>query len=58
MPESGLVDGAPSSIDRLDLVNSVDANATKRSKPELTRSCQCDSSSPTSSILYEIIKPQ
>lgn len=48
MPESGLVDGAPSSIDRRDLVNSFDANATKRSKPELMRSCQCDSSSPSS----------
>lgn len=48
MPESGLVDGAPSSIDRRDFVNSIDANATKRSNPELTRSCQCDSSSASS----------
>lgn len=55
MPESGevvqLVDeGGASSFDRRVLSNSVDANATKRSKPELTRSCQLDSSSPTSSV--------
>lgn len=58
MPESGLVfrlcvDGGapPSSIERRVLVSSVDANATSRSKPELTRSCQWDSSSPTSSVV-------
>lgn len=48
LPESGLIDGAPSSIERRDFVSSIDANATNRSKPELTRSCQCDSSSPSS----------
>lgn len=55
MPESGevvqLVDeGGASSFDRRVLSSSVDANATNRSNPELTRSCQLDSSSPTSSI--------
>lgn len=56
MPESGEVvqlvdDGGASSFERRVLSNSVDANATKRSKPELTRSCQLDSSSPTSSVV-------
>lgn len=55
MPESGevvqLVDeGGASSLERRVLSSSVDANATNRSKPELTRSCQLDSSSPTSSV--------
>lgn len=53
MPESGdvlqLFDGPASSIDRRVLSSSVEANATKRSKPELTRSCQWDSSSGPSS---------
>lgn len=57
MPESGdvvqLVDeGGASSLDRRVLSSSVDANATNRSKPELTRSCQLDSSSPTSSVVF------
>lgn len=58
MPESGLVfrlcvDGGapPSSMERRVFVSSVEANATSRSKPELTRSCQWDSSSPTSSVV-------
>ncbi|KAI9579627.1 hypothetical protein GQX74_000415 [Glossina fuscipes] len=51
IPESGEVlqlidDGTVSvSIERRVLSNSVEANATKRSKPELTRCCQCVSSS-------------
>lgn len=57
MPESGevvqLVDeGGASSFDRRVLSSSVDANATNRSNPELTRSCQLDSSSPTSSVYF------
>lgn len=52
LPESGLIDGAPSSIDRRDFVSSIDANATNLSKPELTRSCQC-SSSPSSIPMKE-----
>lgn len=56
MPESGevvqLVDeGGASSLDRRVLSSSVDANATNRSNPELTRSCQLVSSSPTSSLI-------
>lgn len=55
IPESGevvqLVDeGGASSLDLRVLSNSVEANATSRSNPELTRSCQLDSSSPTSSF--------
>lgn len=55
IPESGdvlrlLLDGPASSMERRVLSNSVEANATSRSKPELTRSCQCDSSSGTSSV--------
>lgn len=55
IPESGdvlrlLLDGPASSIERRVLSSSVEANATSLSKPELTRSCQCDSSSGTSSI--------
>lgn len=55
IPESGEVvqlvdDGGASSLDRRVLSNSVEANATSRSNPELTRSCQLDSSSPTSSL--------
>uniref|UniRef100_A0A182JTB4 Uncharacterized protein n=1 Tax=Anopheles christyi TaxID=43041 RepID=A0A182JTB4_9DIPT len=54
MPLSGEVvqladDGGASSFERRVLSSSVDANATKRSNPELTRSCQLDSSSPTTS---------
>lgn len=56
MPESGEVvqlvdDGGASSFERRVLSSSVDANATNRSNPELTRSCQLDSSSPTSSVV-------
>lgn len=58
MPESGDVlqlmdEGTVSlSMERRVLSNSVDAKATKRSNPELTRCCQCVSSSAaiTSSI--------
>lgn len=61
IPESGdvlqLTDGAVSfSIERRVLSNSVEANATNLSKPELIRSCQCDSSSGRSSI--EIWNPK
>uniref|UniRef100_A0A2M4DIP6 Putative conserved secreted protein n=1 Tax=Anopheles darlingi TaxID=43151 RepID=A0A2M4DIP6_ANODA len=42
-------DAGASSFDRRVLSSSVEANATKRSNPELTRSCQLDSSSPTTS---------
>lgn len=60
MPESGevvqLVDeGGASSFDRRVLSSSVDANATNRSNPELTRSCQLDSSSPTSSVVAVVV---
>lgn len=42
-PLSGLV--FTPSVDRLRLSNSVEANATKRSNPELIRSCQSASPS-------------
>lgn len=45
-PLSGLV--FTPSVDRLRLSSSVEANATKRSKPELMRSCQ--SASPSAKI--------
>lgn len=59
IPESGdallLGCGGPtSSMDRRVLSSSVEANATSRSNPELTRSCQCDSSSAPSSMLHEL----
>lgn len=55
IPESGealrLGCGPTSSMERRVLsISSVEANATNRSKPELTRSCQCVSSSAPSSV--------
>uniref|UniRef100_A0A182X1X6 Uncharacterized protein n=1 Tax=Anopheles quadriannulatus TaxID=34691 RepID=A0A182X1X6_ANOQN len=64
MPLSGEVvqladDAGASSFERRVLSSSVEANATNRSNPELTRSCQLDSSSPitTSSGREELLGP-
>uniref|UniRef100_A0A182N558 Uncharacterized protein n=1 Tax=Anopheles dirus TaxID=7168 RepID=A0A182N558_9DIPT len=62
MPLSGEVvqlaedGGTSTSFERRVLSSSVDANATSRSNPELTRSCQLDSSSPTTSSA-RVVKP-
>lgn len=62
IPESGEVlqlidDGTMSvSIERRVLSNSVEAKATRRSKPELTRCCQCVSSSAMTSSMWKVRK--